>query len=67
MPKFATWKTIADRAPGVAQSHALVESGSPDYGLNADNFAELAIWALGVGASGDAGQPFQCPQKIPFQ
>ena len=66
VPKLATGKTISDRAPGVAQSHALLKSGTLDYTLNADNFAELAIWAWDVGASGDAGQPFQCPQDIPF-
>ena len=66
VPKLATWDTISDRAPGVAQSHALLTGGTPDYTLNADNFAELALWAWDVGASGDAGQPFQCPQNIPF-
>lgn len=66
VPKLATWATIADRAPGVDQSHALVESGSDEAGLNADNFAELAIWALNLGASNNAEQPFQCPQNFPF-
>ena len=66
VPKLATWDTISDRAPGVAQSHALLKGGTPDYALNADNFAELALWAWDVGAGGDGGQPFQCPQNIPF-
>ena len=66
VPKLATGKTISDHAPGVAQSHGLVESGSADYSLNADNFAELALWAGEGGGSGDKGQPFQCGQNIPF-
>ena len=66
VPKMATWDTISDRAPGVAQSHALLKGGTPEYALNADNFAELALWAWDVGAGGDAGEPFECPQNIPF-
>lgn len=63
--KLATSNTIADRAPGVEQSHELKEIGT-EYASNADNFAELAVWALNLGASGNAGQPFQCPQNLPF-
>ena len=67
-PKLATLDTISDRAPGVRQSHALVMSGSNDYRLNADNFAELALWAWDVGASrGNASQSFQCPGNVPFK
>lgn len=66
VPKLATWDTISDQAPGVEQSHELVENGSSQYALNADNFAELALWALALGAGGDAEQPFQCPQNFPF-
>ena len=58
--------TITDAAPGVAQSHDLVGSGSSQWSLNADNFAELALWASYLGASGNAAQPFQCPQNWPF-
>ena len=64
--KLATWKTIGDQASGVEQSHGLVENGSDDYTLNADNFAELALWAFNLGASGNAEQPLQCPQNFPF-
>ncbi|CAF9941464.1 MAG: hypothetical protein ALECFALPRED_009151 [Alectoria fallacina] len=67
VPKLATWDTIADNAPGVEQSHELVENGSGQDGLNADNFAELAVWAQSLGASGNAEQPFQCPQNLPFR
>lgn len=66
IPKLATWDAIADQAPGVEQSHELVENGTGESALNADNFAELALWALNIGASGNAGQPFQCPQNLPF-
>ena len=66
VPKLATWATISDQAPGVEQSHELVASGSDQYGLNADNFAELAVWALALGAGGNAEEPFQCPQNLPF-
>ncbi|KAF6232159.1 hypothetical protein HO173_009542 [Letharia columbiana] len=44
-------KIIADQAPGVTQSHELVENGSGQEALNAENFAELALWALYLGAS----------------
>ncbi|CAD6588562.1 MAG: hypothetical protein ASARMPREDX12_003372 [Alectoria sarmentosa] len=67
VPRLATWDTIADDAPGVEQSHELVENGSGLDGLNADNFAELAVWAQSLGASGNAEQPFQCPQNLPFR
>ena len=56
---------ISDAAPGVAQSHELVVSKGL-YSLNADNYAELALWASNLGASGNAAQPFQCPQSWPF-
>ena len=56
---------ITDAAPGVAQSHELVVSKG-QYELNADNYAELALWASNLGASGNAAQPFQCPQNWPF-
>ena len=64
VPKLATWDTISDQAPGVEQSHELVENRG-QYGLNADNFAELALLALNWGASDNAQQPFQCPQNLP--
>ena len=57
--------TITDAAPGVVQSHDLVTSGG-QYSFNADNHAELALWASYLGASGNAAQPFQCPQNWPF-
>ena len=56
---------ITDAAPGVAQSHELVVSKG-QYSLNADNYAQLALWASNLGASGNAAQPFQCPQNWPF-
>ena len=56
---------ISDAAPGVAQSHELVVSKG-QYSLNADNYAELALWASNLGASGNAAQPFQCAQNWPF-
>lgn len=65
VPKLATWDTISDQAPGVTQSHELVENGSGQYALNADSFAQLALWASYLGASGNAQQPFQCPQSLP--
>ena len=64
VPKLATWDTITDQAPGVEQSHELVEDKG-QYGLNADNFAELALWALNWGANGIAAQPFQCSGNLP--
>ena len=56
---------ITDAAPGVAQSHELVVSKG-EYSLNADNYAELALWASNLGASGNASQPFQCAQNWPY-
>ena len=56
---------ITDVAPGVAQSHELVVSKG-EYSLNADNYAELALWASNLGASGNGTQPFQCPQNWPY-
>ena len=66
VPKLAkNLDVITDAAPGVAQSHELVVSKG-QYSLNADNYAELALWASDLGASGNAAQPFQCPQNWPF-
>ena len=67
VPKYQTGKTISDRAPGVVQSHALVQSGSPDFSLNADNFAELGLWAWDVGVSDNLERPELCLDKFPYK
>lgn len=65
VPGRATSDTIADRAPGVEQSRALVESRSNQSSLNADNYAELALWALNIGVGGNTALRFPCPQLLP--
>ena len=49
VPKLGTWDTACDQAPGVEQSHELVEKGSDEYGMNADNFAKLAVLGVSIG------------------
>lgn len=58
--KFAK-DEIVDYAPGVEQSHGLLEGNL--YAQNADNFAELATLAFDLGTT---GQGMSCPGDWSF-